>query len=372
MPIPRLSRTVIGSLLASLCVVATADQLEPGNFTVQGSSCVGFDCVNNEAFLGATLVLKENNTRIRLEASNAPAMLGQSWNLEANNNLSGGFDYFRIELKSIDASMTAPILTLGPAAQGDITLGRDSDTVAGQFSIGNPTLLRRLRHVAQGVADSDALVQRTLGTFSTLEDKRALVSQLAAQIDDLEARVAELENGDLDGDGIPNIDDDFPNATTAVVVGGLTLDTTPATGGSNCSVESAEIVPVSSLAPPPEGLRTIANALAFTLSGCALGESVEIAVDLGQPIVSGFRAYKVGDNWREIEGATVAGSLLRYTVTDGGPYDADGVVNGVIVDPVTVALPAMAIPLPGAWVLALLVGVFGAVRLRYHVVPRKV
>ena len=42
----------------------------------------------------------------------------------------------------------------------------------------------------------------------------------------------------------------------------------------------------------------------------------------------------------EIAGASMAGGVVRYTVTDGGPLDEDGLVNGAIVDPVLVAVPA--------------------------------
>ncbi|MGN6517942.1 MAG: hypothetical protein ACTHK2_00775, partial [Dokdonella sp.] len=41
-----------------------SDQVIPDDLIVQGSQCVGFDCVDNETFGFDTLRLKENNTRI--------------------------------------------------------------------------------------------------------------------------------------------------------------------------------------------------------------------------------------------------------------------------------------------------------------------
>jgi len=39
-----------------------------------------------------------------------------------------------------------------------------------------------------------------------------------------------------------------------------------------------------------------------------------------------------------IPGATIVESVVSYSVKDGGELDQDGVANGVIVDPVSVAL----------------------------------
>ena len=42
----------------------SADQVKTENMVVQGSACIGLDCVNGEDFTNATLRLKENNLRI--------------------------------------------------------------------------------------------------------------------------------------------------------------------------------------------------------------------------------------------------------------------------------------------------------------------
>jgi hypothetical protein len=42
----------------------------------------------------------------------------------------------------------------------------------------------------------------------------------------------------------------------------------------------------------------------------------------------------VGGTYREVTPATIVGDTVEFEVTDGGPFDEDGTVNGVIKDPV--------------------------------------
>jgi hypothetical protein len=77
---------------APLDVVTADDQI------VQGSLCVGFDCVNNEAFGFDTIRLKENNLRIKFEdTSTTSGLPSNDWQLTANDSNSGGANKFAIE-----------------------------------------------------------------------------------------------------------------------------------------------------------------------------------------------------------------------------------------------------------------------------------
>ncbi len=49
------------------------DQVIADDLIVQGSTCVGFDCVNGESFGFDTIRLKENNTRINFDDTSATA-----------------------------------------------------------------------------------------------------------------------------------------------------------------------------------------------------------------------------------------------------------------------------------------------------------
>lgn len=78
--------------------VQTDDQVIPDDLIVQGSACIGLDCVNNESFGFDTIRLKENNTRIKFDDTSTSAGFAASdWQLTANDSASGGANKFSIE-----------------------------------------------------------------------------------------------------------------------------------------------------------------------------------------------------------------------------------------------------------------------------------
>jgi len=74
------------------------DQAIPDDLIVQGSACIGLDCVNNESFGFDTIRLKENNTRIKFDDTSVSAGFpANDWQLTANDSASGGASKFSIE-----------------------------------------------------------------------------------------------------------------------------------------------------------------------------------------------------------------------------------------------------------------------------------
>ena len=74
------------------------DQVIGDDLVVQGSACIGLDCVNNESFGFDTIRLKENNLRIKFEdTSTAAGFPSNEWQLTANDSASGGQSKFSIE-----------------------------------------------------------------------------------------------------------------------------------------------------------------------------------------------------------------------------------------------------------------------------------
>src|SRR5262245_10568390 len=67
---------------------AAADQVIPDDLIVQGSECVGLDCVNNESFGFETIKLKENNLRILFEDTSVGSFPTNDWRLIANDSTS--------------------------------------------------------------------------------------------------------------------------------------------------------------------------------------------------------------------------------------------------------------------------------------------
>jgi hypothetical protein len=65
---------------------------------VDGSACIGFDCVNGESFGFDTLRLKENNLRIKFDdTSTAASFPRNDWQLTANDSANGGASKFSID-----------------------------------------------------------------------------------------------------------------------------------------------------------------------------------------------------------------------------------------------------------------------------------
>ncbi|PTW55737.1 endosialidase-like protein [Breoghania corrubedonensis] len=89
-----------GLLMSSALVTgaARADQVFADDVIVQGSLCVGVDCVNGENFGFDTLVLKENNLRIFFnDTSSSSSFPNVDWRLIANETSNGGANMFVIE-----------------------------------------------------------------------------------------------------------------------------------------------------------------------------------------------------------------------------------------------------------------------------------
>jgi len=78
--------------------IETLDQVIPDDLIVQGSACVGLDCVNNENFGFDTIRMKENNLRVHFDDTSTQAGFpANDWRLIANDSASGGSSKFSIE-----------------------------------------------------------------------------------------------------------------------------------------------------------------------------------------------------------------------------------------------------------------------------------
>jgi hypothetical protein len=60
---------------------------------VQGSACVGLDCVNGEVFGFDTIRTKENNTRIQFDDTSAAGFPLNNWQIRANSSAAGGASF---------------------------------------------------------------------------------------------------------------------------------------------------------------------------------------------------------------------------------------------------------------------------------------
>lgn len=115
---------------------------------VQGSTCVGFDCVNGESFDFDTLRLKENNLRLHfLDTSNSGSFPSNDWRLVANDSANGGRNIFYLEdatsgreVFSVEAG--APTSSLYVDDSGRVGFGTSTPVVHLQTTDGNTPTLR--------------------------------------------------------------------------------------------------------------------------------------------------------------------------------------------------------------------------------------
>src|SRR5207247_5202920 len=88
------------------------DDVIPDDLIVQGSACVGLDCVNNETFGFDTVRLKENNTRLQFDdTSTAAGFPTNNWQIMANSSASGGASFLGfVDQGATGNSETGPIV----------------------------------------------------------------------------------------------------------------------------------------------------------------------------------------------------------------------------------------------------------------------
>lgn len=100
---------------------ALPDDVIPDDLIVQGSACVGLDCVNGEVFGFDTVRLKENNTRLQFDdTSTSQGFPTNNWQIRANDSGSGGGSF------------------LGIVDQGS-TGNSETGTIVARFDAGAPT-----------------------------------------------------------------------------------------------------------------------------------------------------------------------------------------------------------------------------------------
>lgn len=75
------------------------DQVFLDDLIVDGSACIGMDCLNGESFGFDTLRLKENNLRIKFDdtSSETGSFPNNDWQITANDSSNGGANKFSID-----------------------------------------------------------------------------------------------------------------------------------------------------------------------------------------------------------------------------------------------------------------------------------
>jgi hypothetical protein len=73
--------------------VGILDVVTPDDIIVQGSACIGLDCVNGEVFGFDSVRLKENNTRLQFDDTSGAGFPTNNWQIRANSSAGGGASF---------------------------------------------------------------------------------------------------------------------------------------------------------------------------------------------------------------------------------------------------------------------------------------
>lgn len=146
-------RTIAGlagfaGLMALIPWSAQADQVFLDDVIVDGSLCVGVDCVNGESFGFDTIRLKENNLRIDFTDTSVSASFPTTdWELQANESSNGGKNWFAF----LDTTASRRIFTMEGGAPtnamyidsaGDVGLGTNTPVVEFEIVDGDSPTVR--------------------------------------------------------------------------------------------------------------------------------------------------------------------------------------------------------------------------------------
>jgi len=139
--------------------IRLVDQVIPDDLIVQGSACVGLDCVNAESFGFDTIRLKENNLRIKFEdTSTAAGFPSNDWQLTANDSASGGLNKFSID--DVTGAKT-PFTVVAGAPTNSMFVGS-----TGRVGLRTGTPVLDL-HIVTGNTPAHRLEQNSTGGFTT-------------------------------------------------------------------------------------------------------------------------------------------------------------------------------------------------------------
>ena len=134
------------------------DQVFLDDLIVDGSACIGFDCVNGESFGFDTLRLKENNLRVHFDDTSSSASFpSNDWRIVINDSANGGASYFGIEdstagRRTFSIEAGAPTHSLYVDDGGRVGFGTSTPVVDLHAVSGNTPTLRLEQNGSSGFA----------------------------------------------------------------------------------------------------------------------------------------------------------------------------------------------------------------------------
>lgn len=135
--------------------VAPLDVVQADDLIVQGSLCVGLDCVNNESFGFDTIRLKENNNRIGFDDTSVGAFPANDWTIVANDSASGGANFLGFEDVTgakfpFRVTAGAPTDSLFVSSTGNIGVGTSTPILDVHVATGDTPAFRLEQNASSG------------------------------------------------------------------------------------------------------------------------------------------------------------------------------------------------------------------------------
>lgn len=144
-------------------MIATPDDVIPDDLIVQGSACVGLDCVNGEVFGFDTIRMKENNTRLQFDDTSGAGFPTNNWQVRANSSAAGGASF----LAFVDQGATGNSETGTIVFEVDAGAPANSLKVSSQGKVGLRTATPVLDlHITTSDTPAHRLEQTNAGGFT--------------------------------------------------------------------------------------------------------------------------------------------------------------------------------------------------------------
>jgi hypothetical protein len=186
----KLSGFSLVSFLLAFSAPAFSDQVINDDLIVTGDTCVGSDCADGEEFAFLGLKIKNEHPQILFDDTSGGTFPANPWMVGITDNGTAEPANFVIN----DAGTGSNVLVLVPGMEGGIALGSGSAVETNAVSVGDTGTERRIRHVAEGIEDTDAVnkvqLESRISTLSDSVDDR--IEQIEARIDDLVDRINDL------------------------------------------------------------------------------------------------------------------------------------------------------------------------------------
>ncbi len=143
-----LKSIALAAVMATAAAFSASAQYTVGDREIDGSLCVGNDCVNGESFGFDTVRLKENNLRIHFDDTSTTASFPPNdWRIRINDSSNGGDSYFAVE--DATAGRTPFRVEAGARnnalfvdSQGDVGIGTSTPATDIDIKIGDTPTVR--------------------------------------------------------------------------------------------------------------------------------------------------------------------------------------------------------------------------------------